>query len=53
MISKCFPVGAPTKILPFWIYLTFGNCPRGTKWHSLVLQSGGLVEIIPSKKMHA
>ena len=31
----------------------FGNCPKGTEWHSLVLQPGGLVEIIPSKKIHA
>ena len=50
MISKFFPVGAPAKILPFWVYLIFGNCPIGTKWDSLVLQSRGLVEIIPSKK---
>ena len=52
MIPKFFPIGAPTKILLFWIYLIFGNCPKDTKWHSLVLQPGGLVEIIPSKKIH-
>ena len=40
MISKFFPIGAPAKTLPFWIYLIFGNCPKGTKQHSLVLRSG-------------
>ena len=52
MISKFFPIGATAKILPFWIYLIFGNCPTDTKWHSLALRSGGLVEIIPSKKSY-
>ena len=50
MISKFFQMGTPAKNPAFWICLIFGKCPRDTKWHSLVLQSGGLVEIIPSKK---
>ena len=50
MISKFFPIVVPEKLLSFWIYLIFEYCPKGTKWHSLVLQSRGLVEMIPSKK---
>ena len=53
LISKFFPLGAPAKILPFWIYLILGNCSKATEWHSLVLQPGVLVKIIPSKKIHA
>ena len=47
MISKFFQMGTPAKNPAFWICLIFGKCPRDTKWYSLVLQSGGLVEIIP------
>ena len=45
-----FSYASPDKNPPLWICLIFGKCPKGTKWGSLVLQSGGVVEIIPSKK---
>ena len=50
MISIFFQMGTPAKIPPFCICLIFWKCPRGTKWHSFVLRSGGLIEIIPLKK---
>ena len=54
MVSIFFPMQASTKIRHFG-FASFSEkkCPKGTKWGSLVLQSGGLVEIIPSKKIDA
>ena len=43
-------MGGATKNPPFWICFIFGKWQRRSKWHSLVLQFGGLVEMIPSKK---
>ena len=51
--SKLFPMKATAKNLSFWICLIFGKLPRGTEWHSLVLQSAGSVELSSSKKIHA
>ena len=50
---KFFFFASLDKNPPLGVCLIFGKCPKGTKWGSLVLQSGGVVEIIPSKKIDA
>ena len=49
---EIFAYGSPNLDPPLWICPISKKCPRGTKWHSLVLWSRDPVEIIPSKKIH-
>ena len=49
---EIFAYGSPHLNPPLWICPISRKCPRGTKWHSLVLWSRDPVEIISSKKFH-
>ena len=53
MTSKFFTMGTSAENPSFWICFIFGKCPEGIEWRSLVLQSGGSIELGSSKEFHA